>query len=107
MLGLIDRIADKLHELTLRNGGQSRGASDMREDAVALLRVMAGGGVVWRQISDLPYAAYADGSEMLLWTGEEAGIGYWSDSGPQVGWLDRDGGPVAPTHCAGISPPER
>jgi hypothetical protein len=34
---MIERLAAKLHELTLRNGGVSRGANDMMDDVKALL----------------------------------------------------------------------
>jgi hypothetical protein len=39
-LTMIDRIATNLHHLTEKNGGTTRGAADMREDARVILLAM-------------------------------------------------------------------
>lgn len=40
MTNMVDRIAQTLHDLTIKNGGVSRGAHDMKADAVAILEAM-------------------------------------------------------------------
>lgn len=40
MSELVDRIAQELHDMTVRKGGVSRGAADMVADARSLLAVM-------------------------------------------------------------------
>lgn len=40
MSSMIDRIAQTLHERIIANGGISRGATDMKEDARAIIEAM-------------------------------------------------------------------
>ncbi len=109
MPDLISIVAAKLHELTLKNGGESRGAADMRDDATTLIETIAeaGASILWRPVADMPYTLKGTGADFLLWSGGEAVIGYWSDSGQQAGnWVSRDDDVLSPTHYVRLSSPE-
>lgn len=109
MTDLTDVIAQKLHELTLANKGVSRGAVDMRSDAVALVKAIGDSGatVIWQAIATIAYTTKGTGNDFLLWCEGGASIGYWSDSGPNAGeWLNHDDEIVNPTHYSLLPAPE-
>lgn len=107
MTNLTDRIASALHELVEQNGGVSRGAADMRNDATAIAEVVSGS-VVWRPIADIKHALKGSGASILLWSENDPIIGFWQDSGPNAGqWLDEDDAIIHPTHFARIDAPEK